>query len=146
MSTKLTAVDLAEVVKGKITIVDGVATIDNKAIQEEGFAKLDTDLATVKHSYNSVAIIENAIAQEFSDASHDYMAENKSYDQVTAKTSIGEEELHLASRRESDSRNPSTGEITTNKGALTVRRVIKNRGSELTNIKQLAKASGLNKL
>lgn len=146
MSTKLKASDLVEITKDRINIVDGIATIDNKAIQEDGFAMLGTDLATVKQSYDAVAALNNTVTQTFVDLAHDYMASNKDFDQVTAKTNIGDEELHLTCNRSSESRNPKTGDVSTNKGAVTVRRVIKNRNAELANIKQLAKTNGLKRL
>ena len=144
--TKMKSADLLHVVKDRISITDGVAVIDNKAIQEEGFAALGTDLATVKHSYDAVATLVNTVTEAFVEKSHDYLAANKDFNTVTTKTNLGEEELHLTGYRDSTSRNPKTGEITNHKGAVTVRRVIKNRGAELTNIKQLAKEGGLKKL
>lgn len=144
--TKLKAQDLLAVTSANITITDGVATVNNKVIQDECFALLGTDLATVKNSQDAVAMTNNAVAQSFSDLAQDYMADNKEATEVTAKTSIGEETLHLSSRRDMETRNPTTGETTAHKGALTVRRVIKNRNSELVNIKTLAKERGLNKL
>lgn len=146
MSTKLKSADLLDVVKGKIEITDGVGTIDNKAVQNEAFEKLGTDLATVKSSYDAVAVVNNAIAEEFVNASQEYLVENKDHDNVTLKTNVGDEELYLERRRNSTSRNPKTGEVIENKGALTVRRTIKNRNSETSNIKQLAKETGLKKL
>lgn len=144
--SKMKSAELLHLTKDRIKIVDGVATIDNKAIQEEGFAALGTDSATVKHSYDAVALLVNTVAEAFVEQSQDYLATNKDFKTVTAKTNIGEEELHLTDYRDSTSRNPKTGEISEHKGALTVRRVIKNRAGELTNIKQLAKETGLKKL
>lgn len=144
--SKMKSAELLHLTKDRIKIVDGVAAIDNKAIQEEGFAALGTDLATVKHSYDAVALLVNTVAEAFVEQSHDYLVANKDFKTVTAKTNIGEEEVHLTGYRDSTSRNPKSGEISEHKGALTVRRVIKNRGAELTNIKQLAKEGGLKKL
>jgi len=74
------------------------------------------------------------------------MATNPTCDQIAEKTNVCEEELHLLSRRVMEARNPATRETMSIKGALTTRRVIKNRGGELTNIKQLAKERGIAKL
>lgn len=146
MSTKLKTDDLLAIAEANITIAGGVAEINNKVIQTECFEKLGTDLATVKKAYDDVALVENTIARVFSDKAQDAMATSKDHDSIVAKTNVGEEELHLTSRRTMETRNPSTGETMTHKGALTIRRVVKNRSSELTNIKQLAKERGLNKL
>ena len=43
-------------------------------------------------------------------------------------------------------RNPQTGAISNHKGALTMRRTINTRTSELTDIKTLAKESGIKRL
>lgn len=146
MSTKLKVDDLISIAEANITIKDGVAEINNKVIQTECFEKLGTDIATVKKAYDDVALVENTIATAFSDKAQDHMADHKDYDSIVAKTNVGEEEFHLTSRRTMETRNPSNGETMTHKGALTVRRVVKNRSSELSAIKQLAKTRGLNKL
>lgn len=146
MTIKLKTDDLLSIAEANITIAEGVATINNKVIQTECFEKLGTDLASVKKAYDDVALVENTIATVFSNKAQDYMVTTKDCDSVTAKTNIGEEEFHLTSRRTMETRNPSTGETMTHKGALTVRRVVKNRGSELTSIKHLAKTRGINKL
>ena len=146
MSNKLNYQDLVKHVEGYVSIADGVANIDNKEIQEACFLELGTTTAEVKKAYDHTALVENAIAHVFSDKSQDFMADNKDVDSVTAKTKIGEETLHLTSRRDFETRNPSTGATTNHKGALIVRRVVNNRGSEITDIKTLAKERGLKRL
>ena len=146
MTTKFKSEDLLEIVQPHIAVKEGVAEIDNKAIVAAALEKLDNTPANIKKAYDDTALINNAIAQAFSEASIDYMATNPTCDQIAAKTNVCEEELHLLSRRVMEARNPATRETMSIKGALTTRRVIKNRGGELTNIKQLAKVRGIAKL
>lgn len=145
-STKFKSEDLLPIAQAHISIVDGVATIDNKEIVSKALEELGNTAGNIKKAYDDTALINNAIAETFSDMSIDYMAEHADCDQISAKTSICEEELHLLSRRVMEARNPSTRETMSIKGALTTRRVVKNRGGETTNIKQLAKQRGINKL
>ena len=145
-SVKYKSSDLLPIATKHIKITDGVAEIDNKAIVDAALAHLDNTHVNIKKAYDDTALINNAVAEAFSDLSIDYMSANPEIDQVTGKTNICEEELHLVSRRSMEVRNPSTRESMSIKGALTTRRVIKNRGGELTSIKQLAKQRGINKL
>lgn len=146
MTTKFKSEDLLSIAQANIAINEGVAEINNKAIVEASLEKLDNTQANIKKAYDDTAIINNAIAQAFSDLTIDYMAANPTCDQIAAKTNVCEEELHLLSRRVMEARNPATRETMSIKGALTTRRVIKNRGAELTSIKQLAKERGISKL
>ena len=92
------------------------------------------------------AVIENAIAHVFSEKAQDYMKAHKDVDSIVAKTKIGEEAVTFTSRRDSQTRNPQTGEIKDVKGALKVTRTLNNRSSELTDIKTLAKERGFKHL
>lgn len=146
MSDKQTYLDLVPHVKDHVSITDGVANIDNKKIQEVCFAQLGTSVTEVKKAYNDVALVEGAIANVFSDQAQDYLAKHKDVDSISAKTKIGEETLHLGSRRDMETRNPLTGAVSNHKGALTVRRSINTRASEFADIKTLAKERGIKHL
>lgn len=146
MADKLNYQDLIGNVDQFVSITDGVANIDNKEIQEACFHQLGTTLADVKRAYDSTAVIENAIAHVFSEKAQDYMKAHKDVDSIVAKTKIGEEAVTFTSRRDSQTRNPQTGEIKDVKGALKVTRTLNNRSSELTDIKTLAKERGFKHL
>lgn len=146
MSNKLTSKDLIKHVEGYVSITDGVANIDNKQIQEACFLELGTTLADVKKAYDSTAMVENAIAQVFVDKAQDYLADHKDVSTVTGSTKIGEEKISLTCRRDMESRNPQSGEISNHKGALKMTRTLNNRASEYTEIKALARETGLKKL
>lgn len=146
MSTKLTSKDLIKHVEGYVSITDGVANIDNKQIQEACFLELGTSLADVKKAYDHTAMVENAIAHVFVEKAQDYLADHKDATVVAGNTKIGEEKISLTCRRDSESRNPQTGETSNHKGALRMTRTLNNRASEYTDIKTLARERGLNKL
>lgn len=146
MSNKLNYTDLVKHVEGYVSITDGVANIDNKQIQEACFVELGTTLADVKKAYDSVAMVANAVGSVIVDKGQQYLADNKDAEAVSGKTKIGEESVSYAVRRDMETRNPQTGAISNHKGALTMRRTINTRTSELTDIKTLAKESGIKRL
>lgn len=145
MSDKLTITDLEKHIAEYLTITEGVASLE-KGVQENCFKELGTSTAAVKKAYDDTAMVENAIASVFSTKAIDYMAENESCSIVTAELKVGEEKLHLDSRRDWVTSNPKTGVKTNHKGALIVRRTISNRSSELKDIKTLARERGHLKL
>lgn len=146
MSDKLNYTNLVPSVEGFVSITDGVVNIDNKQIQEACFVELGTTLADVKKAYDSVAMVENAIGSVVVDKGQIYLADNKEVETVTGKTKIGEESVTYTVRRDMETRNPQTGAISNHKGALTMRRTINTRASELTDIKTLAKETGIKRL
>lgn len=146
MSDTQTYQDLVQHVEKFVTITDGVANVDGKQVQDVCFAELGTTTKEVKKAYNDVALVSSAVASVFSEKAQDFLAANKEVDSISTKTKIGEETLNLTTRREMETRNPLTGATSNHKGALTVRRSINTRASEITDIKTLAKERGIKTL
>lgn len=137
---------IVEAVKPHLSIEKGEVKFDRDEAVKAAFEVVETTEKEVKTAYKKTTAVNNAIRRVFGELAIEDMAKNKEVNEVATKFSVAGETVSLTTRRNDETRNPSTGEVTPVQGATTIRRSVKGSVKQNTSIGDHLKAIGAKKL